>query len=425
MSSLFLRIYLSALGFLLVIFFITLYIANSLIPSNEFFDNAQVLEQRISEFLSKDDLEEVKKQLDMLNAAQSEFHISLIGSDDLSPAELQRLKASADGRITSDDKLISPFTIYTPSGSKWLIKFQEPSFSKFSINELLDITLPLLLIFLTIAFALYLLIRKLTQPINHLSDVAQQLGDGKLKVRANSNLPKPMNTLASGFNTMAERLDKKIQEQQVMIGAIPHELRTPLGRIRFALDMTRNKQSVAELRQQIEKIDDYVDDMQETVDTILQLNRLQNSDMTEQQDFALCKLLESLLDPLKSSQPELDYQLDCQLENHVKGDQNLIKHAINNLLENATRHTRTSIRISAWQEKQQTIVRIDDDGEGIPEDQHSRVFSPFLRLDKSRNRQSGGLGLGLALVQIIMKKHQGNATASSNPAGGARFELRW
>jgi signal transduction histidine kinase len=425
MSSLFLRIYLSALGFLVVIFFITLYIANSLIPNNEFFDNAQVLEQRISEYLSKDDLEEVKKQLEMLNAAQSEYHISLINNDDLSPAEQQRLKVSADGRIKSDDKLISPFTVYSPPGSKWLLKFQEPSLSKFTINEWLDITLPLLLIFLTIAFALYLLIRKLTQPINHLSEVAQQLGEGKLKVRANSNLPKPMNTLASGFNTMAERLDKMIQEQQVMIGAIPHELRTPLGRIRFALDMTRNKQSVADLRQQIEKIDDYVDDMQETVDTILQLNRLQNSDTIDKQDFDLCTLLESLLAPLKNNHPQLDCQLDCQLENHVDGNQNLIKHAISNLLENAARHTRSSIRIRAWQEKQQTIVRVDDDGEGIPPDQHSRVFSPFLRLDKSRNRQSGGLGLGLALVNIIMKKHQGNATASSNPSGGARFELRW
>ncbi len=148
---------------------------------------------------------------------------------------------------------------------------------------------------LPLAFALFLLVRKFTKPILHLTTVAEKLGQGDLTTRADNHLLPPMNTLASGFNTMADQLNETLQEQQILIGSIPHELRSPLGRIRFALDMTRKHTSVDALREDIERIDGYADEMEDTVNEILELNRLQNQSQIETSPFELCPLLKRLV----------------------------------------------------------------------------------------------------------------------------------
>jgi two-component system sensor histidine kinase RstB len=150
---------------------------------------------------------------------------------------------------------------------------------------------------LPLAFALFILIRKLTKPIHHLTTVADRLGQGDLSARADSNLSPPMDTLAKGFNSMAEQLDETLKEQQILIGAIPHELRSPLARVRFALDVTRNHNSVDALRKDIENIDGYVDEMQNTVDEILELNRLQNQHGVVSSEFDICNLPSKIFNP--------------------------------------------------------------------------------------------------------------------------------
>ena len=124
---------------------------------------------------------------------------------------------------------------------------------------------------------------------------------------------------------MAERLQQSMREQQIMIGAIPHELRSPLGRIRFALDLSRNAKTVEALRQHIEKIDAYVDDMQQTVDEILELNRLQDKQSIDQKALSICKLLDSLLVTFRQNYPNIHVVCQCEHPVMAQGNASLLK----------------------------------------------------------------------------------------------------
>jgi signal transduction histidine kinase len=234
-----------------------------------------------------------------------------------------------------------------------------------------------------------------------------------------------MNTLATGFNSMAERLHDTIQEQQILIGAIPHELRSPLGRVRFALDLTRNRDTVEQLREDIDNIDRYVDDMQLAVDEILELNRLQNKQTVESNCIALCPLVNDLVRHHQSHTSSIILDLQCDNALKVVGNASLLRRAVQNVIENAARHARSKINVKVWQQDSKTYIQVDDDGEGIPADKIDSIFVPFLTLDSSRNRKSGGIGLGLALVRIIMTKHGGNVAATQSMMGGACFTLSW
>ena len=426
MSSLFIRIYLSTLVFLAFAFFLLVFITNSLIPSEQMFDNSRAIEATVTQYLKNKPEKNWGEEIKIFDRVLLDQNLSIITSDELTKAESERLKLSTTGRIKSDVRVDSYYILYQIPDSNSLIKILDTiQFTDTTLNDWLDVVLPVFLLFSTLAFGLFLLIRKLTKPIEHLTTVAKKLGRGELNVRAKSNLPKPMNTLAMGFNNMADQINETMQEQQLLIGAIPHELRSPLGRIRFALDLTRNKNTVVELREHIEKIDTYVDDMQQTVDEILELNRMQSKNVIEADSIELCELIDSLRQSFQTTITGINLSVHCELPQNPSGSASLIKHAIQNILENATRYAKSEITLAVWYEGGQTIIQVDDDGAGIPEDKLHEVFMPFATTDDSRNRTTGGIGLGLALVKNIMIKHGGNVTASQSTQGGARFKLYW
>ena len=391
------------------------------------FDNAKAIETTVTQYLKDKPEKSWDEEIKIFDKVLLDQQLSIITKDELTKAESDRLNLSTTGRIKSDVKVDSYYTLYKIPDSNSFIKILDTiKFTDTTLNDWLDTILPVLLLFCTLAFGLFLLIRKLTKPIEHLTTVAQKLGRGELDTRARSNLPKPMNTLAMGFNNMAYKINETMQEQQLLIGAIPHELRSPLGRIRFALDLTRNKNTVAELREHIEKIDTYVDDMQQTVDEILELNRMQSTNVIEAETIELCELINSIKQNFQTANTSINLSVQCELATNPQGSTSLIKHAIQNVLENATRYAKAEITLTVWHEGGQTIVKVDDDGSGIPEDKRHEVFMPFATTDDSRNRTTGGIGLGLALVKNIMIKHGGNVTASqSSTHGGASFKLYW
>ena len=192
--------------------------------------------------------------------------------------------------------------------------------------------------------------------------------------------------------------------------------------------MTRNHKTVEALHQDMEKLDGYVDEMENVVDEILELNRLQNQSKSTAiitESFDLCGLLHALVEPYNDQVSKLKIEIDCDTAFTASGNAALIKRAISNVLSNAQRYANRKISIKVTQYNGDTLVSIDDDGIGIEEEKTNQVFAPFFTLDNSRNRKTGGIGLGLAIVKLIMKKHQGVAIVSHSELGGARFELRW
>jgi signal transduction histidine kinase len=427
MNTLFLRTYLSALAFLLVTFFVVLFAANNFIYKDLLINSSHKIYQTISTSLKSKTEDTWQTEVKTYNALVPDFTLSLITKKDLSATEKEQLASIKINHVISDAYFGSTdlYALYALTDSDWILKIDEDNDSGDQAENIADSIIMFLLLMLPLAFALFLLVKKLTKPIQHLQNIAEKLGKGDLKARADNNLLPPMNTLASGFNTMAAQLEETLQEQQILIGAIPHELRSPLGRIRFALDMTRQHNTLESLHQDIEVIDGYVDEMQDTVDEILELNRMQNQTQVDKTKFDLCPLLGDLVKSQSNLSTELIFSYECNISTSVLGNAPLIKHAISNILDNAQKYAKTNISVTAHQINETTIIRIEDDGEGIDKDKIAQVFSPFATFDNSRNRKKGGIGLGLSIVKLIMKKHQGEVTVTQSTHSGACFELRW
>jgi signal transduction histidine kinase len=436
-NSLFLRLYLGAMAFLVVTFFLLMFVLNYLVFDKKLIefssDRQQIIEKGLKNKAPKDWVNEVA----VYNALETDYTLSLVSWGSLSEEQKKQLEQAKDHRIISENTLgqNNLYTLAILKGSaQWVLKIDEAdSDGNDSTPDWLNLGVLFFLMFSSLAVSLFFLIRRLTRPIGHLEKIALKLGDGDWKVRADKDLLPPLDTLAKGFNHMADALNHTLQEQQVLIGAIPHELRSPLGRIRFALDMSRNTKTIKELRKDIEKIDNYVDDMQTTVDEILELNRLQSQQFVDVSPIDVCSIIDTRVTQQKEITPDISLSVDCSLfinnkkllNNKILGNASLLNRAIENLLNNAGRFAKNHIQVTVWQENNKTTIRVDDDGDGIAEEKLSTLFIPFSTINQSRNRNTGGIGLGLSIVKSIMKKHQGKVIASRNPKGGARFEISW
>ncbi|MCD5380888.1 ATP-binding protein [Candidatus Gracilibacteria bacterium] len=403
-----------------------MFVANHLIYSDVLLDNSDSMQKVIVQALINKDPSEWPNQISTYDKLITDHTLSLVTQESLNEKDRQQLIETKNKSVVSEIKLgeADLYTLSPLPNSSWILKIDEND-SSTPLNDIMDKAIIFFMLFSTLAFALFLLIRKLTAPIQHLTQVAKKLGQGKWSARADSGLTPPMDTLAQGFNSMADQLNSTLQEQQVLIGAIPHELRSPLGKVRFALDMTRNSETIELLRQDIENIDSYVDEMETTVDEILDLNRLQNQSTVSLSPFDIYQLLHNIVALRSNEATTITININCQPSMKISAHPPLLKRAIENLLQNAERYAKSTINITAQQDEDGFTLLVDDDGPGIPEDQRSSLFTPFTTLDSSRNRSTGGIGLGLAIVKLVMDKHGGEVFVSTSPMNGARFELNW
>ena len=284
--------------------------------------------------------------------------------------------------------------------------------------------IPIISVFLALGIGIAHLARRISRPVLELADVAKRFGSGDLSVRARIEAPAPINELAQEFNRMANQLDQIIQDQQVMIGAIPHELRLPLSRMRFALDLARQTSDPAEHERHLSRLERYVNELANAVEDIIFLTRTSHAESISLESFDLLTALRDIQASFSASSKQLQFSAPAE-RLPVTANPALLKRALVNLISNAQRHAHSQILVSATQEDSHVIIRVDDDGPGIPVAKRNELFTPFMRLDDSRDRRTGGVGLGLSIVALIMRKHGGRVQVLGSPLGGSRFELHW
>ena len=313
-----------------------------------------------------------------------------------------------------------------PDGERYvLVEEHEVSLAEVPADDWIQLFAPLVTIAMIVAGALWFISRNIAKPINELSTVAQALGEGRLDARADPNTVAPMDALALRFNEMAGDIQSLVDDQGVIIGALPHELRTPIARVRFALDMTRHLDSLDDLRAQLEQVDDYLMSLETVVEDTLALSQVTIGETYPLSRILLWEIVEKLCQG-RYADCEKDLEWSCAVEGQVVGSPELLTLVFSNLLENAIRHAKSRVIVSAAEECDGWIVvAVDDDGLGIPESERENVFRPFYRPDSSRSRATGGLGLGLAIVNMIARQMQGATTVTASTLGGARVEFRW
>ena len=266
------------------------------------------------------------------------------------------------------------------------------------------------------------------RPIHAFSDKieevqAQNLADSKLE----ENKVKELNQLSVSYNKMLGRLSDAFEIQRQFTANAAHELRTPLALMQVQLDSYNSGQhpgSDAETVQTIKMVTEQNDRLSKMVKTLLDMSELQTVGRDE--TIMVDALVDEVLADLEPLAREKDVELNGNCEAiTIVGSDILIYRLVYNLVENAIKynHPGGQVTVSASRKEKHVCLSVADTGNGIPEELRERVFEPFFRVDKSRSRALGGVGLGLALVHEIVRVHDGSITVRSNPSGGTVFEV--
>lgn len=296
----------------------------------------------------------------------------------------------------------------------------------------LDVRISLLtwsLIGVCLAVVVWLWVHPVWRDLEAMRQTARALGEGLFEARAPAMRSSAFRPLAETLNGMAERIQRLIATQKELSSAISHELRTPIARLRFALEMLAETHDAPERDRLWRMMEADLEELDGLIDSSLTYARFER----EQPELHLTAVelapwLEEQVESIRLLGRKLDLQVDTRVlppQLRVELDRRSMPYAVTNLLRNAIKYASACIRVSAEIAGDQIRVHVDDDGIGIPTEERERVFSAFTRLDRSRDRATGGYGLGLAIARLVLEQHGGNATAGESPLGGARFTLSW
>ena len=266
------------------------------------------------------------------------------------------------------------------------------------------------------------------RPLREFSDKiekvqAQNLADSRIE----ENQVKELNQLSVSYNRMLERLSDAFEIQRQFTANAAHELRTPLALMQVQLDLYHSNShpdNDADTVQMIKMVTEQNDRLNKMVKTLLDMSELQT--VGRDDEIILDALVDEVLEDLEPLAEGKNIRLIGKCKDiTMVGSDILIYRLVYNLVENAIKynHSGGQVTVTADRREKHVYLSVKDTGTGIPEELKERVFEPFFRVDKSRSRELGGVGLGLALVREIVRVHDGSITVKSNPSGGTIFEV--
>ncbi|MFN3522841.1 MAG: ATP-binding protein [Phenylobacterium sp.] len=325
---------------------------------------------------------------------------------------LVRDRIEREGGDRDEHFLVTPFEVgVQQDDGSWRIVRPVRGFGLSSWQQ--RVALWFFLSALAMAPVAYLFSRRLSAPIKLFAEAAERLGRDPrappLTMRGSSEI----DVAVRAFNDMQERLRRYVDDRTAMVGAIAHDLRTPLTRLRFRIE-----NAPEDLRG---KMAGDLDQMEEMISAALTFVR-DATRPSERTPLELSSLLESLCDEMAETGAETEIERGEKVV--IEGDPLALRRLFTNLLDNAVKFGGRA-RTRVYRENHYAIVEIADDGPGIPAEDHERVFDPFYRREPSRSRQTGGIGLGLAVVRSVARGHGGDVTLFNRSAGGltARVQL--
>ncbi|UDI91539.1 sensor histidine kinase [Pseudomonas sp. IAC-BECa141] len=265
---------------------------------------------------------------------------------------------------------------------------------------------PLTFQFISLIIAAWYGAKLLTRPIQRLSDAAERLSEDLDSPPLDETGPREARQAAHTFNLMQQRIREQVQQRARMLGAVSHDLRTPLSRLKLRLENINDDKLQGQMRQDL-------DDMIGMLDaTLTYLHEQRTSEALQLMDVQA--LVESLCENAQ------DQGADVQVSGHcapLQVQPMALRSCINNLMDNALRYAGHAL-IELQDQREQLLIRVIDHGPGIAADKREAVFEPFFRLEGSRNRNSGGVGLGMTIAREAAQRQGGQLTLAETPGGG-------
>ena len=265
--------------------------------------------------------------------------------------------------------------------------------------------------------------------LRQLASTARALRDGHLEARAEVPRRGLVEPVARALNEMAEQIQQVVAWQELMLQTVAHELRTPLSRVRFVVERVADATDQVERDEAMETLDGELTELEELLSSVLAMVRADHGAATAREPVDLREVIEGALDTLARHQEGRDHPLHIeriglQSASPLAGvDRAAATRVLDNLLSNAAAHAHQRVRVVAAVEGDSLMVAVEDDGEGLPAEQRSRIFEPFVRLGDSETRM--GVGLGLTIVKRLVEAHGYPISVVQGELGGLRVETRW
>jgi two-component system sensor histidine kinase CpxA len=253
------------------------------------------------------------------------------------------------------------------------------------------------------------------------------MAEGDLGVRVGGKGKDEVAELARDFDVMAERLREMLDSQKRLLSDVSHELRSPLARLRVALELLEKNHDRASALRRIGK---EADELEGLVSNLLSLARLESGQsILERKRVSLKQILNNVVNDADFEAGARGRQVTLQAEEDflLEGDPVLLRAAVENVVRNAIRHTReqTTVQVHLDADDNGALIRVCDQGEGVPDTELSRMFEAFTRIGEARDRHSGGFGLGLSITGQVMAAHGGGVSAANRSGGGLCVSLHF
>jgi signal transduction histidine kinase len=362
-----------------------------------------------------------------LTAMSIEFKLPLslllLNTVDIEPVDLNNLKNQ--GIVVFNDDYLQRIYSRIP-GTGYVLKlgpFEHPFIIRY-INQIFIAMLGLLM-----ATVVWLLLRPIWLDLSKLQIASKHFGEGELQTRIQFSKRSPIRNILKSFNNMASHIQKLIASHKELTRAVSHELRTPVARLRFSLEMLEETTDVTARKRFLREMNTDIEELDEMLAELLSYARMEaDRQVTAYSPVVLDEWLR---------ERTMAFQRGCHHKKirvtHSKlpteavtcMDPKLMARALNNLFQNAYRYATSRIHIDFTLIDGKFHLMVDDDGPGIPEEKHDTIFEPFTRLCSSRDRNSGGYGLGLAIVRRIAEAHLGTIEIVKSNLGGTAFLLKF
>ncbi len=278
--------------------------------------------------------------------------------------------------------------------------------------------LALIGLLVAIVLAAYAFLRRVLRPLGWLRDAVARLGEGDLDVTVGRRTSDEFGDLSEAFDRMVGRVREMVRSRDRLLLDVSHELRSPITRMKVALELGTDDAMKR-------RLEPNVAEMEAMVTELLELERLRGGRALELEDCDLVRIVRDAAQDFEDRPPGVVLDTGpAQLTLRI--DPAKVHSVIRNVLENAVKYSLPEsgpVRVSMNAGASRVVVRIEDDGPGIPEKDLERLFEPFFRVDPSRSRRTGGYGLGLSLCKRIMEAHGGSIVASNRPGRGASFSI--
>ena len=281
---------------------------------------------------------------------------------------------------------------------------------------------------LTATLTSLLLARYLSSPIVRLQRVSRALAAGALEARVGAPFNRrkdEVGRLASDFDTMAERIQALVTSKEALLRDVSHELRSPLARSRVALALAQRRANEA-AQPDLERIEREAERLDRLVGQVMTLTRLRTSTAPQRVPVNFTELVSEIVDDARFEHPEARIEYTAKPVPELLGDPNDLKSAIENVVRNALIHGASDqpVKIDLDATRDAVLLRVQDGGPGVPDEDLARIFEPFYRIDKSRDHRTSGQGIGLAIATRVIELHGGSITAANRPEGGLSITFR-